>query len=170
LGRPPAGRGGVRMEWEGKPLGTAFSATGHTVGAAFNTGAPVGGVGSATTLNALVSGLLLDTPYRWRLRILSDSPFFPRSPWFSPPYNGATETDLRTGSGTVGVSEPSIGGEGLRVEMVRPNPSGLEATILYALPRAGRVQLWVHDLQSRRVALLVDGVQTAGAHTLTWDG
>ncbi len=170
LGRSPAGRGSVRMEWEAKPMGIAFSASDHGVGSARNTGAPVPGIGSATTLTGPIYGLFHDTPYRWRFRILTNSPFFPRSPWFSLPYNSTSETDLRTGSGTLAVSEPATGNGGLRVEMIRPNPFSSRAVILYALPRTGHATLWIHDLQGRRVASLVDGEQTAGRHSVTWDG
>ncbi len=34
-------------------------------------------------------------PCRWRARVISKSPFFPRSPWISPPGNAPLEADLR---------------------------------------------------------------------------
>ncbi|TMQ70381.1 MAG: hypothetical protein E6K81_12765 [Candidatus Eisenbacteria bacterium] len=170
LGRTPAGRGKVRMEWDARPLGTAFNPSTDLLGPVLDTGAPVPGTGSATTLTAVASNLPFNTPYHWRVRTVSDSPFFPRSPWFSLPYNAASETDLRTGGSALAVLPPVVPTGGLRVEMIRPNPSGSEAEILYALPRAGRARLTIEDLQGRQVAVLADGVQTAGPHAVAWDG
>jgi hypothetical protein len=96
LGRSPEGRGRVALEWEVKPLGAPFDGGGLERSAAFDTGAPAPAVGSAAALDELAAGLTLATPYRWRLRLASRSPFFPRSPWLSLPDNGRTETDLRT--------------------------------------------------------------------------
>ncbi|MAQ94740.1 MAG: hypothetical protein CMM84_14585 [Rhodothermaceae bacterium] len=46
-----------------------------------------------------------------------------------------------------------------------PNPSRDRARVPYALPEAGRVHLAVFDALGRRVAVLVDGPQSAGRHT-----
>ncbi|HEY6193803.1 MAG TPA: FG-GAP-like repeat-containing protein [Candidatus Eisenbacteria bacterium] len=97
MGRSPAGRGRVRMEYEVKPLGTPFNGAAAR-GTFLDTGAPAPSVGSATALDELVSGLPLNTPLHWRLRVRTNSPFFPRSRWLSMAYNSPTETDLRTGS------------------------------------------------------------------------
>jgi len=96
LGRTPLGRGQVRLEAEVKPLGTAFDGSGLIQGAVADTGAPIPATGSAVPLDEMVAGLTSFTPYHWRLRLVTDSPFFPRTPWFSLPYNNPTETDLRT--------------------------------------------------------------------------
>jgi hypothetical protein len=97
LGRAPAGRAQVKLEWEVKPLGTPFDGTVLTRSAAFlDTGFPDLGQGSASALDERVSGLAASTAYRWRSRVVSTSPFFPHSPWLSPPFNARTETDLRT--------------------------------------------------------------------------
>jgi hypothetical protein len=96
LGRTAAGRGRVKLEWETKPVGTGFDGAELQQTAALDTGFP-GPSGSAVAISQVVAGLTLGTPYHWRLRILTDSPLFPRSPWLALPYNGRTETDLRTG-------------------------------------------------------------------------
>jgi hypothetical protein len=95
-GRTPAGRGDVRLEWEIRPLGVAFDGTALDDGVALDSGAPEAGVGSRVHLDEIVTGLVVDEPYHWRARIVTGSPFFPRSPWFSVPGNGRRETDLRT--------------------------------------------------------------------------
>jgi hypothetical protein len=43
-------------------------------------------------------------------------------------------------------------------------------TIEYSLPRDGHVQLTVFDLAGRRVATLVNSLQTAGVHRSDWNG
>jgi hypothetical protein len=93
LGRSAAGRARVRIEWEVEPLGTPFGVAGIVRGSWTDSG-PAGALGSATELVAPVEGLALG-PYHWRSRVAAASPFFPRSPWFSPVANAPGETDLR---------------------------------------------------------------------------
>ena len=98
-GRTAAGRGEVSLQWEVKPLGTAFNGTGIGSSAPQDTGAPdpLGPYyGSATELSQPVTGLAEATFYHWRSRIVSSDPFFPRSPWVSVSGNNVTETKLRT--------------------------------------------------------------------------
>ena len=47
-----------------------------------------------------------------------------------------------------------------------PNPFNPETTIRYALPQTGDVRLAVYDLMGHEVAVLVDGSQSAGNHTV----
>ena len=51
-----------------------------------------------------------------------------------------------------------------------PNPFNPETTIGYALPRAGMVRLVVYDLLGQEVAVLIDGPQPAGRHTVRFRG
>jgi hypothetical protein len=95
LGRTAAGRGKVRLQWQARPLGTPFDATGIDVSAPQDTGAP-GLTGSATSFDESVAGLAGGTFYHWRLRAVSNDPFFPSSPWMSLAGNNVTETKLRT--------------------------------------------------------------------------
>ena len=169
IGRTPLGRGRVRLVAEVKPLGVPFDGTGLLVGPATNTGAP-GGEGSAVALSQLVSGLVSDTVYHWRLRTTGDSPFFPRSPWLSLAGNAVTEADLRTAPGGTGIAAGS-GAPALRwLGNAAPNPFTTATEIEYTLPAAGHLRLAVYDVQGRQVALLADGVRPAGNHTARWDG
>jgi hypothetical protein len=51
-----------------------------------------------------------------------------------------------------------------------PNPLRDRAALRYALPAPGRVRLDVFDAAGRCVRTLVDGAQSAGSHTILWDG
>jgi uncharacterized protein (DUF2249 family) len=47
-----------------------------------------------------------------------------------------------------------------------PNPFNPVTTIAYALKSSGKVRLAVYDLMGKEVAVLVDGVQSAGSHQI----
>lgn len=51
-----------------------------------------------------------------------------------------------------------------------PNPFAGTTTLPLRLDRAGAVTLTVYDVRGRQVAVLADGVLTAGEHHITWDG
>ena len=51
-----------------------------------------------------------------------------------------------------------------------PNPFNPATTIRFALSAAGPVRLTIFDARGRRVAVLVEGEQDAGEHTILWRG
>jgi hypothetical protein len=51
-----------------------------------------------------------------------------------------------------------------------PNPFNPVTTIEYALPKRGRVIVEIFNVLGQRVKTLVDRVESAGSHTVTWDG
>ncbi|MBN2011676.1 T9SS type A sorting domain-containing protein, partial [candidate division KSB1 bacterium] len=51
-----------------------------------------------------------------------------------------------------------------------PNPFNPETNISYALTQSGKVRLSVYDVVGREVAVLVDGVQSAGNHSVVFSG
>ena len=51
-----------------------------------------------------------------------------------------------------------------------PNPASGPMRVVFALPRAGQVDVAVIDAAGRRVRELASAPFTAGAHELTWDG
>lgn len=51
---------------------------------------------------------------------------------------------------------------------VAPNPVGVSSQIVFTLPRAGRVELALHAVDGRRVAVLATGEHPAGSHGVTW--
>jgi hypothetical protein len=50
------------------------------------------------------------------------------------------------------------------------SPAGARATIEYALPAAGMVQIAIHDVLGRQVTTLVHAHQEAGARAVSWAG
>ena len=58
----------------------------------------------------------------------------------------------------------------LDLEANYPNPFNANTTIKYSLPNDGKVTIVVYNIIGQRVITLVDGVQTAGYHTVIWDG
>jgi hypothetical protein len=94
LGRSPAGRTKVRIQWEIEVFGDAFDGVSIEQGTLTQTAAPSSGVGSVVALSEKSQTLDDSKVYHWRLRIASRNPYFPRSPWMCLPYNSATEVDF----------------------------------------------------------------------------
>jgi tripartite motif-containing protein 71 len=65
---------------------------------------------------------------------------------------------------------PDAASAALRLHQNEPNPFNPQTVIRFDLPRAGRVQLRVHDLRGRLVRTLVDGDAPGGSQQATWDG
>jgi hypothetical protein len=96
----PFGRGGVQQEAEIKPLGVPFNGADTRWWGFWQSVVP------GTDRYMAFSHLSAGTPYHWRIRLHYDpatTPFMPTSRWITRPWNGWTETDLRTpvGNGVV---------------------------------------------------------------------
>ena len=171
LGRSAVGRTTVRSQWELIPTYMPFSGKGLGQGAIHDTGVPVAGVGSATALSDLAQGRVPGSVHHWRLRTVSRSPFFPRTPWFSPGITCPTETHLRLGGTITGVEDEfAPDAPAARLWPARPNPSGGRVSLSYTLKRAAPVHLGIYDVQGRLVTVLVDRIEPAGTHLATWTG
>jgi C1A family cysteine protease len=68
------------------------------------------------------------------------------------------------------VDEAEVDRPVLQLYPSRPSPMVDRAQVRYTLPNSGDVKLRVFDLQGRQVAMLVDELQSAGTHTVTWAG
>jgi hypothetical protein len=165
ISRSPGGRAKVRLEVEAKALGEAFDGQGTFVSRAKDSGAPGGGV----EIGEHVNDLEPDRLYRWRARILSNSPLFPRSKWFHMSGNAPGEMDFRTTR--TGVSVESLAPErALQLRAPVPNPFRNATRLAFVLPRGGTVRLSVHDVAGREVARPAEGEFAAGPHEVAWDG
>ena len=51
-----------------------------------------------------------------------------------------------------------------------PNPFNPTTTITYALPKASPVKVIVYDIMGRQIKTMVNGEQSAGIHTISWNG
>lgn len=51
-----------------------------------------------------------------------------------------------------------------------PNPFNPSTRLAFTLAQTGHTQVSVHDLQGRRLAILVDQALPAGGHSVIWDG
>ena len=51
-----------------------------------------------------------------------------------------------------------------------PNPFNATTTLRYAVPASGQVRLTVYNIVGQKVATLVDAPQSAGYHTISWNG
>jgi hypothetical protein len=165
-GHTAAGQGELHLQFEVKPAGVPFDGTGLITSKA--TGPRT--LGGDVELSALASGLTPETLYHWRLRILSDSPFFPSSRWLSPPGNSPSEADVRTAGTASAVDDGTGAFFPVRLAAGSPNPFRSSTSISFTLPEPGRYRLAVYDIEGREVAVLASGVGQAGNQRLRWDG
>jgi hypothetical protein len=63
-----------------------------------------------------------------------------------------------------------IAPESYNICQAYPNPFNPETNIVFELPQTGYVTLTIYDAAGREVAVLVDGIVSAGKHTAVFDG
>jgi hypothetical protein len=103
LVRSAAGRTPLHVDAEAKPNTVLFNGIGLTTFPnAVDPGVSGADVGPAPSCAVSAVGC------RWRLRVRSTNPYFPRTPWVSPPGNSPTETDLRGFTDTDGDGVPQF--------------------------------------------------------------
>jgi photosystem II stability/assembly factor-like uncharacterized protein len=78
-------------------------------------------------------------------------------------------------AGQVGVEDRVQGFKGSRVQETTlgqsyPNPTRGIASFEYELGKAGKVRVKVYNVAGQAVRTLVEGLETAGRHIVTWDG
>ncbi len=74
-----------------------------------------------------------------------------------------------TNGGVTAIDEPSQQPTTFRLFQNYPNPFNPATVISYQLSALSNVTLTVYDILGREVATLVEGVETAGFHTVTWN-
>jgi hypothetical protein len=85
----------------------------------------------------------------------------------NPDGQAASGAVLEVGA-PVGVGE--ILSAGFAIGAVRPNPAAGEAGVEYSVGHEARVRITVLDLAGREVAILADGVRSAGGYRASWAG
>jgi hypothetical protein len=80
-----------------------------------------------------------------------------------------TASDCVTVLGRVEEPEPFVAPDEIVLGPAAPNPFNPITRIAYSLPGETRVTLTVYNVRGERVATLVDGVVSAGDHSVTWD-
>jgi hypothetical protein len=95
IGRNPAGREDVRLQYQVAPQGIPFTSTGIISGTSAWTDVLTTGVEITQTVNGLTPG----TAYHWRVRLIyrpGNALGLPAGRWIHIPWNGWNEADLRT--------------------------------------------------------------------------
>ncbi len=69
-----------------------------------------------------------------------------------------------------GVESVDVGGGRPSLSLGGPNPFALGTSIRFDLPVGGRALVAIYAIDGRHVATLADGVLSAGAHEVQWDG
>lgn len=137
-------------------------------------------IASGEPLDVVLAVGMLETNWgmHWRVRMVSDSPWFPTSAWVTRSFNPTSEADFRLGSHPAveppdpPPAPPSSPDPDYDFELGLnyPNPFNPGTTVPYTLPAAGHVQAVVYDVAGRFVRTLFDGGRDAGDHLLRWDG
>lgn len=98
------------------------------------------------------------TTYYWRVRGIGADE---TGPW-SPIWSFKTTT-------TTGIEDSDMMMDGIRLLPNYPNPFNPTTEIGYQVSEFGRIQITVHNLLGQRVAIVYDGFQTPGQHSVTFD-
>jgi hypothetical protein len=118
-------------------------------------------IGSAATSHTFLPGALATYSYRVRAKDADDD-------WSH--WSNALAVDVDNPTSVQPLPPPAT-----RLEANVPNPFNPRTWLPYTVgtapgSTARRVHLAVHDVQGRRVALLVDAVQEPGHYRVAWDG
>jgi len=88
------------------------------------------------------------------------------SVWQIGPYSPGRQTLMSV----TAVDTARTPGVGLTLGPCVPSPFVREVRLAYATPAEGPVRITIHDVRGRSIATLANGVEPAGARTVTWDG
>jgi len=73
------------------------------------------------------------------------------------------------GNAVTGIVDPGTTVHAFALDQNFPNPFNPSTVISYQLPKSGPVALRVYDVLGKEVRTLVEGEQSAGSHTVTFD-
>jgi hypothetical protein len=164
--RSPAGRARVSQQMEVRLQGEPFTGIPNRNGPQpVDTGTPAS-FGSVITENFSASAPWKATASRWRRRVITASPYFPRSRWTAAEGRASAEYDFRT-SGVV-ATEPAVLAS--RLEGAVPNPARAGTSIAFTLAADADGRVDVYDVGGGHVRTLARGTLAAGRSTLAWDG
>jgi hypothetical protein len=125
------------------------------------TGTPLSLGGSGVTVG--VNGTLDSTPFSSGARLL-----WVRAQDAAGNWGPASSLAVQV-NGTPSVGTPEIPRVAFLAQNA-PNPFAGPTSVRFGLTRDGVASLAVYSVQGRLVQRLVDGPQTAGVHTVSWDG
>ena len=76
------------------------------------------------------------------------------------------------GNGVLAVQNDrgEINPSGFYLNPIYPNPFNSQVKLSYGLILPSQISLRVYDTSGRLVTMLYEGIRSAGAHTVTWDG
>ncbi|HTY00898.1 MAG TPA: T9SS type A sorting domain-containing protein [Bacteroidota bacterium] len=119
---------------------------------------------NSTLKTAAMGGYPLGDLYRWWNNIPATY-----SGWKAQ--QGAEDTQIQSylDNGITGVPTQSTSPASFALSQNYPNPFNPVTTIEFSLAKAGAASLKVYDILGREIATLVDGVQTAGQHSVTFN-
>ena len=60
--------------------------------------------------------------------------------------------------------------DGVQFAVTGPNPFARRTRLEFFMPRPGFARLGIFDVEGKRIASIVEGVQAAGWHSRFWDG
>jgi hypothetical protein len=110
--------------------------------------------------------------YHLRARVVTRSPFFPRSRWLTPEMHTSGDLDVWSAGAVVDAGGTPAGDErpGFLGVVPNPAPAGAASRVSFALAQAGRVRVDLYDVRGALVRRLLDEPRPSGAGVCAWDG
>jgi hypothetical protein len=117
------------------------------------------GWSSSWTLESLQNGT-----YYWAVQAVDNS-------LSTSGFSLSQSFDITASSGTKSLPTENLADipQHLHLSVPYPNPAAAVSTIVFDVPRASYIRLELFDSVGRRVLTLLDGIRSAGRHSLSWD-
>ncbi|MCK4421590.1 FG-GAP repeat protein, partial [candidate division WOR-3 bacterium] len=165
IGRTPAGRGKVKLQWEIKELGQVMNGIGLGISSSWYD-TDTNGIEIAED----ITGLGEHKAYHWRVRLLYsplnyDGSIYSR--WLSIGPNGMNEKDFIT-TPLTGIREREINVNVFGLS-IKNNISGGIVSISYSLNRDAYIRIKVYDVSGRVVKSIYKGRKAKGIYNDIWD-